>query len=382
MKKFLSVVIAAMITMACTVFPAFATGEATPDAATPDEVATVASIEITKLPDKLVYVGGEDADWDYDSVSLGDIMNGNLEDIEALRAMELKFNLDLTGIEVVATYTDSTTADVPVEELTAKVTNPLTYGEIIDISEKYDESMNEDISYEEYEKLMEDYLKEVEALILRDFIVEVEYKGATDTYTVNISEDLGDYDSTGDYELVSFTMPEKVVYDMANEDEVYIEDWSDESGEYFYYDVMIDTTGMTATLRHKETGEMVTVNGEDISAYFFYDYAESGKLVPGVYDVEATAWTEDGSYVDFTFPITIVDSSQKTDDSSTDKPSTDEPSTDDATSSVSTADTATPDSDNTAIKTGTPSNVTAMLSVVLVMTVGVVLFWYKKRVTE
>ncbi len=371
MKKFLSVVIAAMITMACTVFPAFATGDATPDTATPDEVATVASIEITKLPDKLVYVGGEDADWDYDSVSLGDIMNGNLEDIEALRAMELKFNLDLTGIEVVATYTDSTTADVPVEELTAKVTNTITYGEVMDFMENYE--FSDDYSDEAFEE----YMTAIADFILRDYNVEVEYMGATDNYTVNISEDMGDYDSTGDYELVSFTMPEKVVYDMANEEEVFIDDWSDENGEYFYYDVMVDTTGMTATLRHKETGEMVTVNGEDISAYFFYDYDESGKLVPGVYDVEATAWTEDGSYVDFTFPITIVDSSKKADE-----PVTDEPSTDDATSSVSTDDTATPDSDNTAIKTGTPSNVTVMLSVVLVMTVGVVLFWYKKRVTE
>ncbi len=372
MKKFLSVVIAAMITMACTVFPAFATGEATADTATPDTAVEVESIEITKLPDKLTYTAGVDADWDYDSITLGDLMEDNIEDIESLKAVEMIFNIDLTGIEVLATYTDSTTANVPVEELTAKVTNPLTIGEIIEIAEKYiPDDENATIDDVDFEK----YLEEIIAVMTRDYIVEVEYKGATDTYAVKLEQ--AEYNGSDNYELVSYTMPEKTVYDMANEDEVFIDDWSDENGEHFYYDVMVDPTGMTVTVRNKETGELVTVSGDDIMVYFYYDYDESGKLVPGVYDVEATAFLDDGSYVDFTFPITIVDSSQKTDDSSTGNPSTD-----DATSSVSTADTATPDSDNTAIKTGTPSNVAVVLSVVLVMTAAVVLFWYKKRVTE
>ena len=387
MKKFLSVVIAAMITMTCTVFPAFAT-EATADTASPDTATEVQSIDITKLPDKLVYVGGEDVDWDYDSVSLGDIMNGNMDDAEALRAMELIFNLDLTGIEVVATYTDSTTANVPVEELSAKVTNTLTYGEILDIAIKYEDMLeDENLEFEEYDKILEEYDNEIMATILRDYIVEVDYKGATDTYIVNISDDFDDFDDSSDYELVSYTAPNKTIYDIANEDEVIVEDWSDEYGEYFFYDVNVDTQGMSATIRHKETGEIYTVSEDDIYVSSFglsYDYDESGKLTPGVYMIEATAFAPDGEgYVDFEFPITIIDSTT-VDSSTTSTTPTEDNNTDNNTDKDADKNnaTATPDSDNTAIKTGTASSVTTVLSVVLVMTAGIVLFWYKKRVTE
>ena len=384
MKKFLSVVIAAMITMACTVFPTFAT---TADTATPDTAVEVESIEITKLPDKLVYVGGEDVDWDYDSVSLGDIMNGDLEAAEALKAMELKFNLDLTGIEVVATYTDSTTANVPVEELSAKVTNTLTYGEILVISIKYEDMLeDENLEFEEYDKILEEYDNEIMATILRDYIVEVDYKGATDTYIVNILDDFNDFNDSSDYELVSYTAPNKTVYDMANEDEVIIEDWSDEEyGEYFYYDIDFVTEGLTATICNKNTGEVLTITEEDIDVMPFsltYDYDESGKLKPGVYMIQATAYTPDYDYVDFEFPITIIDSTIVDSSTTSTTPVEDDADKDTDKDADKNNATATPDSDNTAIKTGSASSVTTVLSVVLVMTAGIVLFWYKKRVTE
>lgn len=283
MKKFLSAIIAVMITLLCMIPSVSATEE-----------AKVKSIEIKKLPDKLTYIENTDTDWKASSYT-----KDYKDEDERRKDFELEFNFNLSGISVVALYEDGTTKEVPENDLSLTIINNVKLGEIandIDTSGGY--SYNIDVVYEK---------------LFRDYTVEVEYKGATDTFDISLVEydPMSEEDDFPEYEFVSYTLPNRIVYDIDTECSIEIND-GDSPREYEY--IEIDVTGMTVTLRNCDTGEEVVFYEEDLSAYIVNYPEESGSLKTGEHMALGEVYVKESEYstqcVDFEFPVTLIKSSE------------------------------------------------------------------------
>ena len=286
MKKFLSAIIAVMITLICMIPSVSATEE-----------AKVKSIEIKKLPDKLTY-SHVDTDWKISSYT-----KDYKDEIEKREDFDLEFRFDLRGISVLATYEDGATEEISKDELSLSVLNNVKLGEVADVM--YDDFGDVDYSYNMdvlYEKLY------------RDYTVEVEYKGATDTFDISLVE----YDTMGEedesfpeYEFVSYSLPKRTVYDIDTECSIEIND-GEIPREYEY--IEIDVTGMTATLRNCDTGEEVVFYEDDMSAYIVNYPEESGSLKTGEHMALGEVYVKESEYstqcVDFEFPVTLIKSSE------------------------------------------------------------------------
>ncbi len=283
MKKVISLLIAVIFTMLCTVLPVSATQE-----------TKVKSIEIKSYPDKLTYVENIDTDWKASSYS-----KDYKDEEEKRKDFELEFKFDLSGMSVIATYEDDTTEEIPVSRLTLTVLDNVKLGEIAnDIDAAGGYSYNIDVVYEK---------------LYRDYTVEVEYMGATDTFDVSLVEEasLMQDDDFHEYEFVSFTPPNRKVYDIDTECSIEIND-GEIPREYEY--IEIDATGMTATLRNCDTGEEVVFYEEDISAYIVNYPEESGSLKTGEHMALGEVYVKESEYstqcVDFEFPVTLIKSSE------------------------------------------------------------------------
>ena len=344
MKKLLAIVLALMLAVSCSAV-AFA-DTATTDTASPDEAVTVTSLEFTKLPDKLVYTD-EDVDWeiDFDSIESWE----DLDEAVYSAPMTLYFKLD--GGELLATYSNGETAVVMLEECNVKLADSLTYGEMLDLI---------------FEAEEEDFI----TAVYRDYTVNVEYEGAATTYTITLEESEYDYNDESDYEVISFTNPEKLEY---TKDDIEVETWydydfdTDEEIEVTENYIYPDTTGMTAVVRNKESGAIFTV--EDISADGVV--VEDIDKVNQTFTVDACAFIYDDEYnlefADFQFDIyyNVVDlnpnNNTKADDNNKEE------------KSASTPDTA----DNKAIQTG--DAFPAVLMIVIATGALAVAYFYRRK---
>lgn len=350
MKKLLSIAIAAMLVLSCTI-SAFAVQ--TPVGASADEAdKTVTSIEFKTLPTKTDYNFSESNDGTGEAgVDLTDIIYHTSDDdadLDAYVKAHFFINVDLTGAVIEATYSDGTKSNADLSLCTTSVADPPS---IFDVN------------------------------IERQYTINVDYKGATTSFKVNLLYDM-EYDS--DFEVVSFTMPKKTVYTM---EDTYTDDYYDEeTGEFIndiYFD--IDTTGMSAVVRNKITGEMFDVTEEDI----FCDTVTVDRDEPyGEYGVFATACfivdTDEGDeenlydFADFSFNVTFenTDATQPTV----------EPTTEGGKAS-STSDTAKADTtkgntnDNGTVQTG--NEMTAVvLAILMISGVAFAFFCTRKRLEK
>lgn len=349
MKKLFSIVISFMFVLSCSV-SAFA------QTASPDEPKEVKSIKFERLPDKLIYTDEDlilDADISEDETDFDKI-------IEALKTAVLTLDIDLSGAILNVEYADGTTDKLDNELCEVKVADPIKFSD-------FDFSNIE--TEEDYEKFM--------ALIYRNYTVEVEYEGAKTSYTVLLKEQ--EYDPTSTiYEFVSYDDPlhkEYVLEEDVYEDVYYDDDDNEIPCEY----LDIDVTGMTVTLRNKETGELETFGEDDIFIDFFNLIPEGApKLKEGNYSTIGEVWTEDG-VVPFTYNFTIV--SKKTDNANDNKKPADK---DNTSNSVSTSDSTKPSasgklkSDNSAVQTGSPVPA-AVLAVLMLSGTAVVFFAYRRK---
>lgn len=342
MKKLLSILLTTILTFS------FATVSFS--AATPDEAKIVTSLEMTELPDKTEYL--------FDMVEAGWNNADIKEDIFYVTGWDQIFeeavffiDVDLTGAVITATYNDGSTEVVDNDLCTTSVADPASLEAFFDALE------NLETEEDAYAFL---------AMFIREYTINVEYKGAATSFKVNVIAD--DYSYEDVYEFVSYTKPETDSYEV-----VY-----DELLECYYLE--FDITGMTATVKNIETGELTTYGDDSIYVDFWYD--ETDALAPGEYVADGYIYTDDGEIVFFEYPFTIK--SENTDTPEDDK-TTPTPDTDDAQSSTkpdATTDTATNDTinktDNNAIQTGNP--VTAILLVVVMLSATAVAYvFYKKK---
>lgn len=252
MKKTLSLLTAFILAFCCAV-PAFAA------TATPDEAVSVESIELILLPDKLVYddydIGFDLSDDDFDTL----LSMEDEDEIDAFLLSKIYLDLDLSGIEVEAAYSDGTE-------------------DIIDISFC-------DAYVADFPNSIED--------IYGDYTVVVEYMGARAEYTITVVE--SDYYEESNYEFVSCTPPTKDTY--VFEDEAYEVDYVNG------WLIDVDTTGMFVTLMNKETGELEVVDADSIlcDALYVSPFKLLGHIV-----VFAQAEAPDGGMVPFSFEVEVI----------------------------------------------------------------------------
>jgi hypothetical protein len=345
--------------MVCTVFPAFATSDATSD-----ETATVTSIEITQLPTKLEYAETIDVAWDFESLKMFEDIDNEEAYNNALKEVGLKFKFDLSGIEVIAKYSDGTTAEIYENELSATVIDNLTYSEVLSY---YDN--DEILTLDEYKKWSNIYY--------RNYTVQVDYKGVTDNYSITLREITTDECKAlffPSYKVVSFKPADKMVYDI-NKD-MYEDLYEVVDEEYRYQRIIADSTGMKVTLKHRENDEIITLQDNEISVSYYNYPHKYGELKPGVYMASAEMNVGTNEFdiegIAFELPIAVIDTSNEKNET---KPT-------DSVLEISTDDTATIDStvdgDNTAIKTGKSLADIFVISFFVVMTAVVVLFYRKK----
>jgi hypothetical protein len=226
MKKLLALVLALMLTVACSTV-AFA------DTKSVDEAVSVTSIEVTKLPDKLVY-DDYDVDWDVDFETI--------DNFDELLNANMLINFSTDGGEITATYSDGSTKVYSLENCELELAETITFGDIM--------------NYETEDEL--------NAAVYRDYEVIVTFEGAQTSYTITLEDADDNYESN--YELVSFTNPDKMYYTKDDIEELYFYD-SDTDEEYESYGISPDATGMTAVLMNKTTGELVTVDEDNIFLY-------------------------------------------------------------------------------------------------------------------
>ena len=347
MKKLLSLLLVAVLAITCSAV----SFSATETSATPDEVKTVTSIEMTQLPDKTEYLFDMvEAGWDGSNID-EDIFYATGWD-QILEDAVFFIDVDLTGAVITATYSDGSTAVVDNDLCTTSVADPASMKAFFEALENL-ETEEDAIAFL--------------AMFIREYTINVEYQGAVTSFKVNVIAD--DYDLEEVYEFVSYTNPATDSYEV-----IY-----DEEFELYYLE--FDLTGMTVTVKNTETGELETYGEENIYIDFWYD--ETTIPEAGEHIASGMVFTESGEIVSFDYPFTIK--SENTDTPEDNKPAP-KPDTDDAQSSTkpaSTADTATKDTvnnktDNNAIQTGNP--VTAILLVVVMLSATAVAYvFYRKK---
>ncbi len=350
MKKLLSAVIAAMLMLSCST----ATFSATDSTASPDEAKKLVSMEMTELPSKLNYILFVDAGWNFD-------IDENETDIDkildAINNAEFYIDVNWTGATIMGTYSDGTTEEIDPYLCTTSVADPASLGEIA----------NE----EDFEKAM--------AMICREYTINVELNGVTTSFKVTVNPYDFDVDYSDIYEFVSYTEPDKNVYDIDKDfsQEIIF----DENGNEIIVDSLdFDLTGMTVTIKNKETGELITY-GEDNIYLEFMHFPDEPELVPGEYTAFGEVYTDDGEIVpfDYLFKLTSANDN-KTPGSS--NPSTDSTTENNSKKPVSTPDTSdtavNTSADNGAIQTGSPVSA-GILAVVMLSGTVIAFLTYRKK---
>ena len=348
MKKLLSAVIAAMLMLSCST----ATFSATDSTASPDEAKKLVSMEMTELPSKLDYILFLDAGWNFD-------IDENETDpdkiLDAINNAEFYINVDLTGATIMGTYSDGTTEEIDPDLCTTSVADPVNLGEI---------NKEEDI-----EKAL--------AMVYREYTINVELYGVTTSF--NVTVDPYDFDYSDIYEFVSYTEPDKNIYDIDKDFSQEIL-FDEEDNEIIVDSLDFDLTGMTVTIKNKETGELITY-GEDNIYLNFMHFPDDPELVPGEYTAFGEVYTDDGEIVPFDYLFKLI----STDDNKTPAPSN--PSSDSTlennskkpVSKTDTPDTAVNTSaDNGAIQTGNPVSA-GILAVVMLSGTMIAFLTYRKK---
>lgn len=372
-KKISSLAIAATLVLGCTAASTFSTFAQA-------EEKELTSINITKLPDKLVYTDEDfflDADIDENETDFNKIS-------EALKTAVFTFEPDITGIELEEVFSDGTVDELAPNLCQASVADPVKYSEIMELIETEDES--------NFDKLMD--------LIYREYTVNVEFKGISASYKVSV--EMQEYDPKSEiYEFVSYGDLVHKVYSLENDvyDSIYVDD---EGNEIPCQTLDFDLTGMTVILKNTETGELETFGEEDIYIEF-YNLTPAGapRLTAGSYYALGEVWTDDG-FVPFSYEFTLVseksgnnsdntDNDDKKDDNSGNNGNDDKNSVgdDDNNKAISPATSDSTDqkgnttvkADNNAIQTGNPVS-TAVFAVLLLSGALVVFLTYRKMLLD
>lgn len=390
MKKILSFLLTATMAVSFSSVAFASTGASfASTGATSDEALKLEGIELSKLPDKLKYT---DDDCDYyfgdSKFTEDDFENMSSEELEEFLEKfidegSININVDYEGAEIIAYYNNQTVESVVNnEDCNWSVADPFKFSEL----EKYEDIDFEDLSDEEFE----DLVNEISNLIYREYTVDVTYEGFKTSYTITLVEDDDDFSEQGrEYEFVSYNNPSDRPY-IIGEDVYETIIYDDYDNEIPVETVDVDTTGMTVTLKDKETGELVTFDEEnavfDITFYHFVN--DAVPLRAGHYYAIGTVYTDDFDIVYFDYMITFIDGDDSEPATSVDKTTTpnspdnnsDKSSTSDTPSSSSNGKgtTNTASSNNGAIQTGevTP----AIILLVLISGAVVTMYFYRRKI--
>lgn len=262
MKRVLSLAIVLMLAFSC-VFTAFAQ---TDDTASPDEAKKVTELKITKLPDKLTYTAEDVINPDIDLSKIADKDATEESIIKYFSQFNFELDLDLTGMEVEAVYSDGTTEKVDAKDCKAELADPFNYGEVIKALIEYEKNMpefKEDMTEEDFEKIVTELSSKLYGMIYREYTVNVSYQDAQTSYKITFKNvnDVPQLDER--YEVVSVKAPEKVNYTKADTDFFYEADMpydgSPESKKYYdetyFYP---EFKGLEVTVKDKITGKTYT----------------------------------------------------------------------------------------------------------------------------
>lgn len=262
MKRVLSLAIVLMLAFSC-VFTAFAQ---TDDTASPDEAKKVTELKITKLPDKLTYTSEDVIEPDIDLSKIADKDATEESIIKYFSQFNFELELDLTGMEVEAVYSDGTTEKVDANDCKAELADPFNYGEAIKALLEYEKNMpefKEDMTEEDFEKIVTELSSKLYGMIYREYTVNVSYQDAQTSYKITFKNvnDVPQLDER--YEVVSVKAPEKVNYTKADTDFFYEADMpydgSPESKKYYdetyFYP---EFKGLEVTVKDKITGKTYT----------------------------------------------------------------------------------------------------------------------------
>lgn len=262
MKKVMSFAIVLMLAFSC-VFTAFAQ---TDDTASPDEAKKVTELKITKLPDKLTYTSEDVIEPDIDLSKIADKDATEESIIKYFSQFNFELELDLTGMEVEAVYSDGTTEKVDANDCKAELADPFNYGEAIKALLEYEKNMpefKEDMTEEDFEKIVTELSSKLYGMIYREYTVNVSYQDAQTSYKITFKNvnDVPQLDER--YEVVSVKAPEKVNYTKADTDFFYEADMpydgSPESKKYYdetyFYP---EFKGLEVTVKDKITGKTYT----------------------------------------------------------------------------------------------------------------------------
>lgn len=262
MKRVLSLAIVLMLAFSC-VFTAFAQ---TDDTASPDEAKKVTELKITKLPDKLTYTAEDVINPDIDLSKIADKDATEESIIKYFSQFNFELDLDLTGMEVEAVYSDGTTEKVDAKDCKAELADPFNYGEVIKALIEYEKNMpefKEDMTEEDFEKIVNELSSKLYGMIYREYTVNVSYQDAQTSYKITFKNvnDVPQLDER--YEVVSVKAPEKVNYTKADTAFFYEADMpydgSPESKKYYdetyFYP---EFKGLEVTVKDKITGKTYT----------------------------------------------------------------------------------------------------------------------------
>lgn len=364
MKKLLSLLLVAVLAITCSAV----SFSATETSATPDEAKILKSFELTEFPDRTKYSLDQiEAGWDISNLNTEIDPTDREQLLAELEKAEFFINVDLSGAVFTAYYTDGSSEVIDNSLCTTSVTHPISLRAVF---EEIEDMESEDDTFM------------LEAMLMHEYEICVEYMGGTARFYVELIP--GDLNNDDIYEFVSYTNPDKNSYTVTYEQ---ITD------EYGYYYLDFDITGMTATVRNKETGELTTYGDDSIYVEFSYEANNINDVLPrDEYIAKGYVFTDDGEIVPFVYEFRFNGEKAETpsDDEPTQNTTPVEPDTDDAQSTTkpeSTTDTATKDTatkdtvnktDNNAIQTGNP--VTAILLVVVMLSATAVAYvFYRKK---
>ncbi len=357
MKKLLSLILVASFA----IISALGTVSATASTATPDEAKTPISMTISSQPYfkhldlfKNYPNGiGWDYDYDHDNPDLEAVKNYMLSN-------EFKTTPSIPELSFLVTYSDGSEEVVEESDCTINLLDPPNLGQ-------FNENTHIQVIFKE---------------VCRKYTVEYKYKGITGKYEFHLYSDLKE-DVQSKYEFVSYTEPNKTEYVIDVDTHIeYLEDAAGNIREFRIYDY--DKTGMTATIRNKKTGELITFNDDEITILKAQEFTDFPGMT-GSMNAWAYVTTEDGAIIDFFVKVTHVRNNTEEPTSPVEpetKPTVDNDK-DTSTADTATKDTATKDTvnnqtDNNAIQTGNPA--TAILLVVVMLSATTVAYvFYRKK---
>lgn len=391
MKRVLSLAIVLMLAFSC-VFTAFAQ---TDDTASPDEAKKVTELKITKLPDKLTYTAEDVINPDIDLSKIADKDATEESIIKYFSQFNFELDLDLTGMEVEAVYSDGTTEKVDAKDCKAELADPFNYGEVIKALIEYEKNMpefKEDMTEEDFEKIVTELSSKLYGMIYREYTVNVSYQDAQTSYKITFINvnDVPQLDER--YEVVSVKAPEKVNYTKADTDFFYEADMpydgSPESKEYYdetyFYP---DFKGLEVTVKDKITGKTYTKTfdgTEEDMVYISPVYVRPDDTMTNLeVDVmgDVNEWLnlpEDEEYsteVTGTFKVNYYANGVPSKDISSTK--------DTATKDTATKDTVTKSATggNGAVQTGNPITAVSVALVMLVAS-GAMFVCYRRKIEK